>query len=149
MKQASKDKLPALAGESLNYTAKFTMPTPGKDVIGFLSSMQMIETLDDRLDFQSLTLQLDGRTLTQGSDYTLARDGQKVTVAINAKHLTGSNAGKEFTIIYKTKTNDNILQNRAPIENKVTQEIDNIPVVLRSEERRVGKECRSRWSPYH
>src|SRR3712207_7215564 len=23
------------------------------------------------------------------------------------------------------------------------------PVVTRSEERRVGKECRSRWSPYH
>ena len=23
------------------------------------------------------------------------------------------------------------------------------PVVIRSEERRVGKECRSRWSPYH
>ena len=22
-------------------------------------------------------------------------------------------------------------------------------MVLRSEERRVGKECRSRWSPYH
>src|SRR5687767_11564584 len=25
----------------------------------------------------------------------------------------------------------------------------NIPIVFRSEERRVGKECRSRWSPYH
>src|SRR2546429_7315963 len=25
---------------------------------------------------------------------------------------------------------------------------ENIPVVTRSEERRVGKECRSRWSPY-
>src|SRR3990167_9297108 len=24
-----------------------------------------------------------------------------------------------------------------------------IPAVARSEERRVGKECRSRWSPYH
>ena len=24
-----------------------------------------------------------------------------------------------------------------------------IPIFLRSEERRVGKECRSRWSPYH
>ena len=24
-----------------------------------------------------------------------------------------------------------------------------LKVVLRSEERRVGKECRSRWSPYH
>ena len=28
-----------------------------------------------------------------------------------------------------------------PIYNMITQ--------LRSEERRVGKECRSRWSPYH
>ena len=34
-------------------------------------------------------------------------------------------------------------------------EIENIPLpdnsvdVIRSEERRVGKECRSRWSPYH
>src|SRR5574340_697802 len=27
--------------------------------------------------------------------------------------------------------------------------IDQIRSVLRSEERRVGKECRSRWSPYH
>src|SRR2546427_5665265 len=25
----------------------------------------------------------------------------------------------------------------------------NLSVALRSEERRVGKECRSRWSPYH
>ena len=24
-----------------------------------------------------------------------------------------------------------------------------LPIILRSEERRVGKECRSRWSPYH
>ena len=24
-----------------------------------------------------------------------------------------------------------------------------LALVLRSEERRVGKECRSRWSPYH
>ena len=24
-----------------------------------------------------------------------------------------------------------------------------VPIVGRSEERRVGKECRSRWSPYH
>ena len=26
---------------------------------------------------------------------------------------------------------------------------DNLSKILRSEERRVGKECRSRWSPYH
>ena len=27
--------------------------------------------------------------------------------------------------------------------------LDNLPEEWRSEERRVGKECRSRWSPYH
>ena len=26
---------------------------------------------------------------------------------------------------------------------------DKVPFKKRSEERRVGKECRSRWSPYH
>ena len=28
-------------------------------------------------------------------------------------------------------------------------QIENIMILKRSEERRVGKECRSRWSPYH
>ena len=28
-------------------------------------------------------------------------------------------------------------------------EYDFVNVLVRSEERRVGKECRSRWSPYH
>ncbi len=32
----------------------------------------------------------------------------------------------------------------------VTVEVPaNTQVIVRSEERRVGKECRSRWSPYH
>ena len=37
-------------------------------------------------------------------------------------------------------------------ENKLRQlanEYKEECVVMRSEERRVGKECRSRWSPYH
>ena len=40
--------------------------------------------------------------------------------------------------------------------NKVAREVNNILIqtyweigLTRSEERRVGKECRSRWSPYH
>ena len=33
---------------------------------------------------------------------------------------------------------------------KIAEEIDeHTTEKLRSEERRVGKECRSRWSPYH
>ena len=38
------------------------------------------------------------------------------------------------------------------VEYSVLNEWDNgqsVEVKVRSEERRVGKECRSRWSPYH
>ena len=34
----------------------------------------------------------------------------------------------------------------ANIEDELNDEIE---AKMRSEERRVGKECRSRWSPYH
>ena len=34
---------------------------------------------------------------------------------------------------------------RSKVEEGVKEELRN----MRSEERRVGKECRSRWSPYH
>ena len=37
------------------------------------------------------------------------------------------------------KSQEDLTSNTIKIENKQ----------LRSEERRVGKECRSRWSPYH
>ena len=32
---------------------------------------------------------------------------------------------------------------------KQSLRVQGLPFVVRSEERRVGKECRSRWSPYH
>ena len=32
---------------------------------------------------------------------------------------------------------------------KIKALVFDVDGVLRSEERRVGKECRSRWSPYH
>ena len=31
----------------------------------------------------------------------------------------------------------------------LVREVDALDGVMRSEERRVGEECRSRWSPYH
>ena len=35
------------------------------------------------------------------------------------------------------------------LKNKQTVMNNTITEIKRSEERRVGKECRSRWSPYH
>ena len=49
----------------------------------------------------------------------------------------------------------NRFKNNAPNEDKSEElaklrvEIEKIEDCERSEERRVGKECRSRWSPYH
>ena len=48
-------------------------------------------------------------------------------------------------------------QDKTPEKQLHQVEIGNLPekdfkiliVKMRSEERRVGKECRSRWSPYH
>ena len=39
------------------------------------------------------------------------------------------------------------IQKSAP--EQMTKKEKKIDLLLRSEERRVGKECRSRWSPYH
>src|SRR3712207_7001333 len=41
----------------------------------------------------------------------------------------------------------NTLESQARIEN--IEEFLSVTKSFRSEERRVGKECRSRWSPYH
>src|SRR3712207_9221042 len=38
---------------------------------------------------------------------------------------------------------------RSPDVAVARQVIQQLPQLTRSEERRVGKECRSRWSPYH
>ena len=127
-KTVSTTAISAQAGQAVDYTAVYKMPTPGKNVIGSLSSMKMIETLDSRLDFKNLTVQFNGRTLTNGSDYTVEIDGQKVTVTIAQQHLASSNAGKEFKIVYQTETNATVLDNRNPIDNQVTQEIDNLMV---------------------
>ncbi len=44
----------------------------------------------------------------------------------------------------------NDLEIRYLISNALTDKIDDRELYMkRSEERRVGKECRSRWSPYH
>ena len=53
-------------------------------------------------------------------------------------------AGIEMATIYLLST-ENL--RRDPGELDTLLEI--ITDVVRSEERRVGKECRSRWSPYH
>ena len=58
------------------------------------------------------------------------------------KHLIGIGDGQ-------TINQNNVFANHILYSANLTQESPEQDETERSEERRVGKECRSRWSPYH
>lgn len=124
VKAVDPEQAPAKAGEEITYTGTFTLPRQGIDTIGKIKSMSMVDTFDERLDYQSLSVAFDGRTLTEGTDYTVSVDGQKVTVDIDAHLLTKENGGKKFVITYKTLTNSKIETDSSNIDNELTQVVD-------------------------
>ena len=124
VKAVDPEQAPAKAGEEITYTGTFTLPRQGVDTIGKIKSMSMVDTFDERLDYQSLSVAFDGQTLTEGTDYTVSVDGQKVTVDINAHLLTKENGGKKFVITYKTLTNSKIETDGSNIDNELTQVVD-------------------------
>ena len=67
-------------------------------------------------------------------------------VFVHATALKNSGLKKLYTGSEVTYETDQDEKGRRAKSIKVTKEIK---PKLRSEERRVGKECRSRWSPYH
>ena len=67
------------------------------------------------------------------------------TVVINNKS-TAVMQYKIDDLTKKLEKNNNVVERMAVAENSIKSAHHRID---RSEERRVGKECRSRWSPYH
>ncbi|MFC2669968.1 MAG: Sgo0707 family adhesin [Lancefieldella parvula] len=124
VKAVDPEQAPAKAGEEITYTGTFTLPRQGVDTIGKIKSMSMVDTFDERLDYQSLSVAFDGQTLTEGTDYTVSVDGQKVTVDVDAHLLTKENGGKKFVITYKTLTNSKIETDSSNIDNELTQVVD-------------------------
>ena len=51
----------------------------------------------------------------------------------------------DFYKLFRTKNREAYMQ----FVTAIYEENNEVYASLRSEERRVGKECRSRWSPYH
>ena len=83
----------------------------------------------------------DRRTRRGNGDGTITkRGGRKTRPWVGRVRL---HDGRRPTIYGETK--DEV---RLEIQRIRAAEADGKPIV-RSEERRVGKECRSRWSPYH
>ena len=75
--------------------------------------------------------------VSQELDITLDEAWDFFSNPKNLREITPSSPNKRFSI--------------SLFEGGVYQSFDNQKGVIspRSEERRVGKECRSRWSPYH
>ena len=51
--------------------------------------------------------------------------------------------------IQKQLVNPEIMSDTKKFQKLLIEHGELEPILTRSEERRVGKECRSRWSPYH
>ena len=81
---------------------------------------------------------------SDGTPYDLDRDGLKITTTINYEmQVYAEEAQKEYMKILQASF-FNSWKGKNPFKGKEMQIEQG-----RSEERRVGKECRSRWSPYH
>ena len=87
-----------------------------------------------------------GETTLAAADYTVSYSNN-VNAGVNTASVTVTSNDNSS---YKFTATKNFTIAQAPISGAM---IANIPSVTyntrRSEERRVGKECRSRWSPYH
>ena len=101
-------------------------------------------TGDDVVDAQAVTQQDQTTGQTQYCvQLTLSEEGAEIF-----SQYTGDNVGSYLPIYY-----DGECITYPQVNNQIT---DGVAIITgmesfeeRSEERRVGKECRSRWSPYH
>ena len=126
-KEVDPAQIPAQAGEAVTYKTLFKIPKPGKEIIAALSSLDFVDTFDDRLDFKDLTVDADGVVLAEGVDYTVEKSGQKVTVKMAAAYLNKDKAGTPIRITYNTVTNNKVGDKASgPIENIVAMKPDNL-----------------------
>ena len=84
--------------------------------------------------------------LLKTSSATVTRFNGVRAIKIAGNPATGYSTGQAMTALEETAAE--ILPTTYTYE-WVDQSRDELEAGNRSEERRVGKECRSRWSPYH
>src|SRR2546425_4480552 len=77
---------------------------------------------------------------------TIGNTTRTITVVVAKTGVPATNAALAFPGI---QADVNLIGPSVVIDGRDTKMADNPGAPTRSEERRVGKECRSRWSPYH
>jgi len=95
----------------------------------------------------ALSLALDADVITRQTMYNAVKPLEAVDTSV----LTSSQLVKHQSQVSLAEM---FLEGDEPLAYGILQSMANKPIadktsLARSEERRVGKECRSRWSPYH
>ena len=122
-------------------------------IIGFVTQSGR-EIISEKLPDGQESTRADGETVFYGQDFFNNLEDQQTTKEVSIN-------GKSYLFFYSRmeRTNAAVCA-LVPMEivNGQADDIRNVTiavvliacvVAVRSEERRVGKECRSRWSPYH
>src|ERR1017187_3752626 len=96
--------------------------------------------IQDSLDLFRYYKKLAERAMEQVTDEQLFAelDEGSNSIAIIVKHMAGNMRSRWVDFL--------TADGEKPARNRDTEFVD--PPATRSEERRVGKECRSRWAPY-
>jgi len=121
------------------YTATITRPE--------LYRAYLIEQLELLVDIYGATIEVANSTAEIPYPYVLeAGDVESLGVSCDAATLAAVFPTADLPVIGDELADGNWIQDAA--ESRPLALFD-APRTDRSEERRVGKECRSRWSPYH
>ena len=129
-------------------------------VAGVLVSNMARETQEIYLERVEVMIQLDEEISNTDQDCSSA-------ACVEVKELLEADDGVE-TVTYRSREDSyqrfvEVFQDTDPVlveetspdalpaalHVRLVNPTDTAPIDARSEERRVGKECRSRWSPYH
>ena len=86
--------------------------------------------------------------MLESNIYVLNKKGKVLAAKYNEKEQAPLVIEEDGKVVLPAKYNDKFMEFRETRANLIYKSIKEV-YLLRSEERRVGKECRSRWSPYH
>ena len=129
----------------VELAAPVRMTSSGTPVLAFLgSSDQQVPVSAPADGVVAAVLVTEGSSLTAGQTILRIVDPSRlrVTALVNEADVARVHAGQEADIYLTAldRTVHGVVQAIVPAATSS---------LARSEERRVGKECRSRWSPYH